>query len=375
MNRCRRLARLACCVTASVLAAASVVQAAAISALPLAERTTDQPKRDLVVGFITKAAALLAGTDAQARGDARDALVGSVASAGNQAPSAAYLDLFASTLDAAMQPLTSNADVNVRLNVAIVAARVAYRADNGRLEGTTIKLLSDKSPAVVLWAIKSAGGVLPWVVQRPGNPLLPAVVAQANGANVSGAVIAEIYQALTCHANEGGHAVPPNVYASVVPSIHKLMRARLAGYSGAATPAEPKAESIAFTMLVSKAVWTTQKPDQQVATIELILDTMAAAANASASGAQGVDVLRVGVVKSAAQSILSTVSYQLGVSGPAKEAAERALKAVSDNAGGGAPLPPLVQAVGPALQALPPLKALKVPTTMATTAPATAPAK
>ena len=84
-----------------------------------------------------------------------------IAEAGRGGVSPGFLDQYADSINAKMLSLAKNKDARVRLNAAIIVARVAAKAANGRLGPVTQVLVNDSSDAVVLWGLQSAKYVVP----------------------------------------------------------------------------------------------------------------------------------------------------------------------------------------------------------------------
>src|SRR5205085_2577218 len=138
--------------------------------------TNTAPCRPQMQSFISAQVAALAGTGAS-QSAARDALIAE-ASDGAQPASPAYLDTYAELLNPAVGKLASNPQMRVRLNAAIVTARVAERADNSRLADAAVAFINDKSEPVALWGLKAARALIPAVLRdpllAPNNKLVPA---------------------------------------------------------------------------------------------------------------------------------------------------------------------------------------------------------
>src|SRR6185437_15244537 len=73
----------------------------------------------------------------------------------------AFFDQYADAVNKKIMSAATNKDQRVRLNVAIVVAKIAAKAENGRLASVTQVLLKDKSDAVALWGLQSAKYVVP----------------------------------------------------------------------------------------------------------------------------------------------------------------------------------------------------------------------
>src|SRR3954468_17892238 len=139
------------------------VQAAIDGGIKTSPDITSNKK--LIADTVAAEVADLTGADIVKRGKQRDNLAGEVNAPGGTPFSGAFLDEYSQQINKQLLPLATNPDPRVRLNVAIIVARVAERVDNTRLLPITLILLADKSDAVLNWALKSAGYVLPAVVQ------------------------------------------------------------------------------------------------------------------------------------------------------------------------------------------------------------------
>ena len=178
-----------------------------------------------------------------------------------------------------MTPLAKSDDPRVRLNVAIIAARVANYANSVALEPVTLTLLADSSDATRLWALKAAQAILPFAASAPagngvgGNAAAPLVAAMVKIGkdSHSGAVVQYVYEALTVDPNKVGGNALPNVLSATVPAIHEVLASRIAQYQSG-IPEEPLAEGIATIHLTSQAIWNAQPPARQYRTIQLISD-------------------------------------------------------------------------------------------------------
>lgn len=234
----------------------------------------------------------LKGEDPEARTQAREALVsGATVKTTGQVPSAAYLDQYSELLNTACKPLAIDPNWVTRMNVAIVASKVAEKADNTRLLDVTLTLLGDKTEGVQLWALRAAHAVLPAELRTPGaaknDKLIPAILAVAQQRK-SGSIAAEAYTALALDYNrvtERSKNIPANVkvemYAAVVPQVLAVMRNRTAEYI-AGTISDPTADRIAANFLVSTSVWPHLDAKTQSAALQVLLDLLVASGQSAA---------------------------------------------------------------------------------------------
>ena len=241
--------------------------------------------RPLIEQFINDNVKKLSGDEPGPQGDARDALVGAATLAGSSAvasggagqpqPSPAYLDAYTQALDRALVPLANNPDMRVRLNAAIVTAKVADKANNARLANAAVKFMNDKQPAVALWGVKAARAMMPSVVAAPGqNPITPAL-AQTVQRHALANIIIEVYEALTLNLFNlpSGQRPPPNAIKAAIPEMLKVFRMRVDGYAGGLPP-DPSVDNIPAEWLAFQPVWTQMTPAQQLATVQTISDLL-----------------------------------------------------------------------------------------------------
>ena len=204
--------------------------------------------------------------------------------AGLNPPSAAFADFYCGELTNQLVPLTSNSDPRVRLNIAIITARVAERAQDasGRLAPLIVAELKDTNAGVMLWAMRAARNTIAPILNVKGanNSLVPAILAAAKSTN-SGAVIGAAYDALAA-TGPNPAALPVNIGATI-----QLLGFRLSQY-GSSVPPEPPMDGRGTSFLTQMQIWTAQTPPQQIALVQMILD-LVGAANSGYSTAQGVD--------------------------------------------------------------------------------------
>lgn len=227
-----------------------------------------------ITAAVNAQVASLTGGNPAASAAARDALINAVSPGGGGNPTAGFLNAFAVALDAGVMPALSDPSDMVRLNAAITVARVAQRTDNAVLVGSTIALLNDKSPFVVLWGLKAARSVIPAVLQNPAiksDGILAAVVkaANAHGTGAMGAPIAvEAYEALMLGIFEPAARKPADAeLRAVIPVIQQLLQQRAQIYAKGMPP-EPMAENRATLFLVNSRVWGLHNAKQKLVSVQ-----------------------------------------------------------------------------------------------------------
>ncbi len=258
------------------------------AALPAEVRTTTNPQsvRAPIQTFIDEQVGKLSSGDLAAQTAAREALVAEVqqATTASPKPTPEFLDPYAEVLNTALLPLAKNQDPRIRLNAAVIAARVAERANNARLMPVVVDLLDDECEGVVLWAIKASKFLIPPVlsnaVTAEGNPLVPAFVKTFAKYQKSGPIVQSAYESLKI-ADQGANAVPSAAWKTVVPlvvgTLQGLVEMRIADYKTGIPPLPP-VEAIATSFLVDGKVWAEQPKAQRLRTVQIIADLMSVAA-------------------------------------------------------------------------------------------------
>lgn len=270
----------------------SMAQAAgqAAGTLPAAVITaaSAEPLRPQIKQFVDAQAGRLVGEDAREAAAARQALFGPLARGAGGGPSGPFLSVYAQQIDDALAPAARNPDPRVRLNAAIVVARVARESGSPDLEEAIAALLADESPGVALWGVKAAAAVLPSIrgnrVLVGQDELTPAVVEAVRKHPNSGPIAQEGYAALILNLDnrEAVSKVPPNFVQTVLPgaleNVHAVLAFRLDQYGPGATPPEPAVERQPVNFLVDR--WGDQPAAMQRQTIERLAALLAAASGA-----------------------------------------------------------------------------------------------
>jgi hypothetical protein len=284
MNR-REFARLTPKILVGMLAFA--LAGSARAAVP-----EDVKKADVMNAYLATIAAdvkqevatLVAGTGSAV---ARDALVKN-ASMRTDAPGVstatpAYLDAYADALNKELLPLAQNPNLTVRLNAAIVAARVAQVANNARLADSMVAFVNDKSDPVVLWGIRGSLRVLPSLLKLPAGPKHPLLTAIVDAVKkhpegvAAGWIANDAYTALTLDFNANRKALTPTMIAGTVDAVQNLLAVRLDRYK-VEVPPNTAADRLGTTYLTDTTVWGVQSPQQQTRTVQLASDLLSLAA-------------------------------------------------------------------------------------------------
>lgn len=218
----------------------------------------------------------LMSADPAAAARAREELI-DAANPGRVNPTAAFLNAYAGALNTGIATALKHESDLVRLNAAIIVARVAERTDNSAaaLQGATITLLNDPSPFVVLWGLKAARAVIPAMLRNPAiNPgaMFTALVkaAGAHASGVMGSPIAiEAYEALTLDIFDPGRKPTDAELLKVIPIMQQLLQQRVQMYIKTLPP-EPLAENRATLFLVNSRVWAQHDAKQKLASVQIM---------------------------------------------------------------------------------------------------------
>jgi hypothetical protein len=278
-----------------------------------------------------------------------DALLPGQLNNGMSTASPAYLDAFDAALNTALVDLAKNNELSVRLNAAIVAARVAGLSNNTRLADAIQAFVEDKSDAVVLWGVRGARAIIPDLLRgpfkNPNHPLITAVVDSVNKHKdgvAAGWIATAAYDALALdlfNQNHGGRVTPDMISGTIEP-LQKLMAERLDQYK-VEVPPDTAADRTGASYLTDGGVWAAQTPEQQVRTMQLLSNLLSLAAQQAQAQSKTENSTDIG-------ELLNTVQLTA-----------RAISVAAQNAGE----PALVSAVSPVTalsKAMPPAKALKL---------------
>lgn len=257
--------------------------------------------------------------DKQSRG--REDLVNGVviASDANAQPSPVFLDAYTTALVKALTPLTNHEDMRVRLNAAIVAARVAERAGNDRLADVAVRFMNDKNGAVALWGVKAARAMLPAALAKGGenNALVKALV-QVVERVISGAAITEVYDAVSLNIIQVQQ--PPAVIKGAVPVMLRVFRTRVDTY-GAMPPPDAVIDNVASEFLSFSRVWQQMNPQQRTEAVQAMADLLNYAAQHAQllEGADRIDLITIFKRTGAALQVIGDANKMPAVSNAARE--------------------------------------------------------
>jgi hypothetical protein len=225
-----------------------------------------------VAGFIKGQIEALGGDSADKRGKAREALVSEVNPvSANQKFNPAFLDTYAQEINKQLAPLVTNEDVRIRLNAAIVVARVAEKVENARLIPIIETLLNDKTDAVLIWGVRASGYVLPPLLEAGVPQQQQKLIGEIKGCAKNPTLIALVYEALTLNypTLKAAPANLPKSVQLVVPAIMELMQARAEALRTGTDPKEPAADVAPILFLVDGRIWKVCAPDKQLASQQL----------------------------------------------------------------------------------------------------------
>ena len=272
-----------------------------------ADKTGTSASGETINAFISAHVVALNGTDAAARSAARDALIeGVIPRSGNA--SASFLSRYAQALNGAIAPALASEVEVVRLNAAIVVAKVAERADNLELRPAVLSVLKDKSPYVAVWGLKGARALLPVAMRNAAVKVdedLGAVLkaAATHGAGpMGGPIILDTYGALVLDVTNADQRkrAPDAMVKMVVPANLQVLQQRVTAYKNGIPP-EPLAEREALSFLTLGRVWSLLTPEQRAQAMQLMIDLLGLAAQ-HVPAAQGInaDKLRTVISHTAA---------------------------------------------------------------------------
>ncbi len=257
---------------------------AGASAIPNAVKTAPDPEsqRSTIVSFIGASVEGLKSTDAALQSGARETLTSAVRVDGSASKaSSGYLFLYSGVLDDALTAiLQTKPSMRVRLNVAIVSAKVAADAQNIQLLDTVESLIKTESePAVLVWALKAAQPILPVTLlnpqmQMPGsNPLVNAIVPVASKKGAIGPVVEEAYAALTVDWTVRRRTLTPAMFKTLIPGIQSVLLARVQHYKDA-IPDDPilDANYALLFLTDTNSVMPVMTPAQKLSTVQMLQD-------------------------------------------------------------------------------------------------------
>jgi hypothetical protein len=223
------------------------------------------PFANQIQGFIDDRVKALAGSNAIEQSKAREDLIRQVGpGADGKPPTPAFMTDYARRLNGALVPLAQSQDIRVRLNAAIVAARVSQGAGNAMLLPATQALLKDASDAVVLWSLRAAQAILPSSIQGGADQLVPAIIPIGQ---MRPHVINGVYEALAIPTKDA------KVLGAVIPAMHAVLDARIKQYVNG-MPYDAFAEVRPFAYLVGQEEYQAQTVAQKLTTAQRLSDLL-----------------------------------------------------------------------------------------------------
>lgn len=205
---------------------------------------------------------------------------------------------YPASLNAAMLRILSTGTPRAKLNAAVVLERVAGKTASPALLPATSALLSDRSEAVALWGIKTAGPLIA-AGGSTAATLAPKVVSAFRAHPNSGPIAEESFIALM------PDGAPQPV---VVQALLTVLEARVAAYGDGTVPASPGAEEHVPAYL-SVACWRLVDRATQKQILAGLGSLTLATANAVAGGSTDRPVLEVAHL---AANAVGAIGAQLG---------------------------------------------------------------
>lgn len=251
------------------------------------EKLSLAPNVATIEKFVKDDVARLAGDDVDAASSARSELIsGSISAKPDQPASAPYVQSYLSALSRELSAiLAKNPNVRVKVNVAILAAKVAENVKpilppGIQLQGLILSLMKDKNDAVALWGMKAAAAALSAPNQAaPNAELLRQVSLTVIDHKLNGPITDEAYRALEDPSPQ------------VIKALMDLYEKRIAAYQNAA-PEDPAVERRASTALChQQGMWAKMSAADQKRVMNMIADLLAAATKAMADPPPGPDQL------------------------------------------------------------------------------------
>jgi hypothetical protein len=235
-----------------------------------------------------------------------------------------------------------NASMRQRLNIAIVAQRVAQVAQNTALQNTVLALVQDKDEPVVMWGIKAAGPVInasvkikPVGAAKPAPPPLLAAIVPTVLKHPSGEIYEEAYEALSMRDQPGDPLI--------VDELMKVWENRLLQYKAGA-PDNASADAKPVHALTQNLIWNgvLKNPADRVKVMQMILDQISMAAQHADNPANKDkrDQL-VSVVQKTAEGIVVVALNQKDAA--LQSAADPVMKLKPDQTPPGLKITPMVQ--------------------------------
>ncbi len=166
------------------------------------QSTNADAQRPAIDAYVKGQVEIIRGTDAKAASSAREELCRQAESnpQGGVQVSASFQIAYASSVVDAIQPMMKSPDVRERLIAGVIVYRIANASKLLNMQQAVQSLLADESPAVALWGIKSAGALMPSVLNggfaASNEKLTTGIVQAVKKHPTSGPIAQDAYKAL-----------------------------------------------------------------------------------------------------------------------------------------------------------------------------------
>lgn len=354
-------------------------QAAATLPQDVRQTTSGQSVKAQVEKFIEGNLTKVTSDDPAAVKEGRDGIIAEVQqpTPTAPAPSDQFLDVYAEVLNKQLQPLAKSDNFRVRLNIAIIAARVAEKAHSVRLSPVVTDLLADQNEAVVIWAVKASRFLIPPILSNAiaakTDKLLPELNKAVTKYIKSPPVVQAAYEALNVQQS-GPNPVGPASWNLVVPivveAIHGIIEQRLKLYDNGVAPGA-SSESAATNFLISTPIWGLKgnaqqneaQRKQQLRTVQLMSNLISAAGQRAGSASSGDKTELYDLIKKAVGGLIVVLPPEF-----ANDENIKKLRGIG-NSTPPADVATLVDAVYPLLKKVKQFESLTPPPRLSTVAP------
>ncbi|HSI33218.1 MAG: hypothetical protein ACAI43_23480 [Phycisphaerae bacterium] len=290
MNR-RLRGCAACLLVIGMWGAAAQAQPAAGGGLaPMALALIQNPNQGEIDAWVKAATTdLLNEKNPAGQAKARELMVNACWEKLNVAPAGAgFLAAYSTSINNEFEPRLppkGKATPRQRLNMAIVAAKVAGVAQQSPLAPTIQLLINDPLEPVVLWGLKGAQPIAPAVVKLvigkdPLHPMLKGI-PKAVREHPSGPIFEEGYAALgaATTVDPGANPALDKAVKAATAELIGLWENRLQQYRSA-IPQDPIADAKPVFYLTTRDAWNTVVKDQATRTqvMQMIADQLSLAA-------------------------------------------------------------------------------------------------
>ncbi len=352
-----------CALTTALILSSTSLLRADLDKTVRSSNEADKSRKEIET-YVNGLVAKLVAKDPNSR-QFRDELATQAKDTQTFSPSPSFKLIYAGAVSQAIAPLLKDEDPVVRVNAAMVVAKVAADTKAGTtLAPVAEQLINDQSIAVRVWGIKAAGALLQNLFSVQMNlqneKISAAIAASVAKAPNSGPILQEAYKALDLTG-----LIPPMSPAGLCRATdrtNEILAGRVQQYL-AGTPIEPQTDRVAITFLskgeavnAAKAAGA-QGADRILKVMQNMLDITSASAERAntLSGAEKTKMLKVTEAAAGAIFVLSNAN-------PAVDAATKDLRSAS-----GKPVANPAAGINnilTALKALPDYKNLKNPPTI-----------